>query len=700
MAEREYAVVNPTPYDASEQAERRRKELAEQANQRDPESAPRYTQPTNSGTPEQNKAVQERLDAQPDPGPAGPAPPERDALLNAYANAPGRPAPTVARSGVAPTVTAAPTTVGPASTAAGANAIAPDPAQVVNPRAVNPVAAPQMQAAAPVNARTVQAGHIGPVSQMTAANVNPTTQAKAVDTTAATIDQGPQAQARAQTQRLLGSYEDAIAGRTGPSVAELQLRRGNDAAISQQHAAVAGVRGSQAAAAQRAAGRNIAGLMQQQATDQALVRAQETNAMRDRLLSGYESTRGADIGLASTQAGFEQQAGMQRAQLGTQVNLTNAGAENQRSALLAGYEQQARGANQQAMNTAGIETARLEQGANIAGAEIGTRVDLANQGVQQQTNLTNANLTAQQQQQNQQIAAQLSMLEAQLGTNVNLANSAEGNRMRTLLEQFRQQNNQFNAQQLNEFTKLQAQLSQQNSQFNAGQTNQGNQFQAGVSQRDNLADLDARLKAQGLDDNQRAMLLNAYLTMRGQDMGATAAANATGVQSRGQDYALAGGIVGAGATVGAAALASGAGGNPTAPPPTQPGGGPQPVTTGAPAGAPPYDPNAPLPLQTSDRRAKTRIALLDSYKEPDDEVGELLDKLKPATYRYKEPDEPGSAPGKRYGVMAQDLEKSDMGRSIVREEGGVKKIDTNQAVGVLLASMAKMHDKMKKRKAA
>jgi hypothetical protein len=47
------------------------------------------------------------------------------------------------------------------------------------------------------------------------------------------------------------------------------------------------------------------------------------------------------------------------------------------------------------------------------------------------------------------------------------------------------------------------------------------------------------------------------------------------------------------------------------------------------------------------------------------------------SFQYKSPGQPGMPPGQQYGVMAQDLEKTPAGRSVVQEgSDGVKRIDT------------------------
>ncbi len=50
----------------------------------------------------------------------------------------------------------------------------------------------------------------------------------------------------------------------------------------------------------------------------------------------------------------------------------------------------------------------------------------------------------------------------------------------------------------------------------------------------------------------------------------------------------------------------------------------------------------------------------------------------------------------RAGVMAQDLERSELGRDMVQDIGGQKHIDNNKAVGLALAGLADMHERLKK----
>lgn len=49
------------------------------------------------------------------------------------------------------------------------------------------------------------------------------------------------------------------------------------------------------------------------------------------------------------------------------------------------------------------------------------------------------------------------------------------------------------------------------------------------------------------------------------------------------------------------------------------------------------------------------------------------------SFQYRNPSAPGAAPGQQYGVMAQDLERTPAGRSVVvQQPNGTKMVDTNR----------------------
>lgn len=97
-----------------------------------------------------------------------------------------------------------------------------------------------------------------------------------------------------------------------------------------------------------------------------------------------------------------------------------------------------------------------------------------------------------------------------------------------------------------------------------------------------------------------------------------------------------------------------------------------------------------MPSPTSDERAKTDVGSGDV------EIADMLDKLAAKKFRYKDPSAPGTAPGKRTGVMAQDLEKSMAGNALVKDTPSGKVIDSPQAIGAVLAALASIHGRMKR----
>ena len=150
--------------------------------------------------------------------------------------------------------------------------------------------------------------------------------------TAATIDQAPQAQFR-QTQRSLGAQLAATAAGQGTTPAQLQLQQATEANIAQQAAARAGVGGAGAALARREIGRVGAQTAQQGAQQASLLRAQETSQAQQQLGQLAGQARGQDIGMATSQAGLEQQAFLQSSAQEQQAMLATA--ENDLKAQLA-----------------------------------------------------------------------------------------------------------------------------------------------------------------------------------------------------------------------------------------------------------------------------------------------------------------------------------------------------------------------------
>ncbi len=134
------------------------------------------------------------------------------------------------------------------------------------------------------------------------------------------------ANAAAAQQSALGNLlMQRASGTGGPSVAELQMRRGLDASIAAQRAQAASARGLSPGMAQRLAAQGIAQAQQQTNADAAMLRASEQLGAQNALGGVLSQQRGQDLGAA--QMGL--QAGQFNAGLQQQTNLANQSAEFQ-----------------------------------------------------------------------------------------------------------------------------------------------------------------------------------------------------------------------------------------------------------------------------------------------------------------------------------------------------------------------------------
>ena len=92
----------------------------------------------------------------------------------------------------------------------------------------------------------------------------------------------------------------------------------------------------------------------------------------------------------------------------------------------------------------------------------------------------------------------------------------------------------------------------------------------------------------------------------------------------------------------------------------------------------------------SDYRMKREIRAADS------QVEGFLDALNAYQYEYKDPHAPGSDPGIFVGVMAQDLEKTPMGASFVKDTPQGKMVDYGHGLAAILASQSNIHDRLRR----
>jgi hypothetical protein len=89
----------------------------------------------------------------------------------------------------------------------------------------------------------------------------------------------------------------------------------------------------------------------------------------------------------------------------------------------------------------------------------------------------------------------------------------------------------------------------------------------------------------------------------------------------------------------------------------------------------------------SDETKKTDIA------EAGDLTDQMLDALKPYRYRYKDEK---FGQGERAGIMAQDLERSELGKKVVTETAEGKMLDVNKTISAALAGLARVNERLRK----
>lgn len=572
----------------------------------------------------------------------------RDNLLNQYNAATPRPAPATNGAVGQPVAPAANTSIGPAAQAAAPT--------VAAPTAIAPVTvgnAFQTMAPPEVKAQTIQGATIAPVAQ-----VAPTTVAQTGPTNAERVDPGIQQANAAGQSDALALLRQAAQGQ-GPTAADAEFQKSLDKSIYAQRSLASSAHGTGRMAAALKAGGNIAQMTGQAAADAAALKAQEQQQARDQLLSGTTAARGQDIGLGTTNA-----------TLGTQVALANQGtglATNlkQGDITAAGAEQ-----NAAAANTAAGHQADLTQGAATDTAKLGLSAAQGNQSTATQVGISNT-----------QASNQLEALQAQISSQQGIATAEQANQLKALQAQLTSGQQQFNAGQSNDLTKTGATLQNQTAIANLQESGANSRAQLASDTQTNLANLDSQLKSRGLDDTQRQALLQAYTQAANQATASGASIEQAQIAAKAAvDAATAGqpslgqSILGGIFNVAGAAL-------------------------GGPGG------NTIIKAITSDKRQKKDVQpLLDHYTKGagDDEgaVDRLLADLHPVSFEYKHPAAVGEAPGRQAGVMAQDLEKSPMGRTMVIEDQGVKKIDPVHAVGALLAAMTVMNRNMKALKEA
>ena len=95
-------------------------------------------------------------------------------------------------------------------------------------------------------------------------------------------------------------------------------------------------------------------------------------------------------------------------------------------------------------------------------------------------------------------------------------------------------------------------------------------------------------------------------------------------------------------------------------------------------------------LAASDERVKKNVQSGDSS------IQDFLDAISAKKYSYKDPEKPGRGEGEFVSPMAQDLEESEVGKSMVKDTPTGKMVDYGKGFGAVLAAQAMLNERMKK----
>lgn len=90
----------------------------------------------------------------------------------------------------------------------------------------------------------------------------------------------------------------------------------------------------------------------------------------------------------------------------------------------------------------------------------------------------------------------------------------------------------------------------------------------------------------------------------------------------------------------------------------------------------------------SDKTAKKNI------KKASKDMDGFLSALSASKYKYKDETQEGAFKGDNYGVMAQDLEKSEVGKTLVDTTPNGKMVDTKKGFGAVLAAQSRLHERL------
>lgn len=94
-------------------------------------------------------------------------------------------------------------------------------------------------------------------------------------------------------------------------------------------------------------------------------------------------------------------------------------------------------------------------------------------------------------------------------------------------------------------------------------------------------------------------------------------------------------------------------------------------------------------LAASDEKLKKDV------KPESKKMEKFLSAINAKSFEYKNTDIPGTSPGDKFGVLAQDLEKSEVGKTLVQDSPNGKMVDINSTVMAVLAAQSDLNKRLK-----
>lgn len=437
-------------------------------------------------------------------------------------------------------------------------------------------------------------------------------------------------QVRQQQLDFAQALRDRMNG-VGPSVAQQQYNMSVGDIATGALGTAAQARGNDAAAARRDALRTIGTETAKAGLGSALIRAQESATAAGQLGGALTDTRGLDTSVAVKNADLTQGA-----------NLANQGSEN----------------------TVGMFNSGQTNANNQFNADLATRVATGNAD----RSLSGDTFSAGQQNARDVAVAGVNAANADRTVGAVTTDAAAANARATDTAKTQAEIDAQNMNRLNQENQFNATQTQGAAQVNAGNTLTADQIEQ-ARQASLRAATDA---AAGRSAAAAGSTVNTDLADKARVAGQQ---NNNYAVDKSQQNALAAGglnVVG----TGLAATASYLGGKPG----TSTGG-----DTGGTGGAPSqsdFDNNNGGDY-TSDKRQKMILG-----RDSNSDVDSFLKALDERAYTYKNPAADGG--GVRHGPMAQELEKSNIGRSVVKlDPDGVKRVDTPAFVMALAGAVAR-----------